>query len=92
MEVLYRIVDFVNIKPVEHEVLPNKDATSDRYYKLKKGVNFGRFGLMTKMVIMTKDGEKTVKSIVFELSDKTVRLKGKVDIPIKIIKSVEYIY
>jgi len=92
MEVLYRVFEFVDLKPVKYEMLPNEDCISDRYYKLKKGIVYTKFNIMTRMLINTKEGEISIKSLVYELTDNSIRIKGKVYIPINSIIEVTYEY
>lgn len=92
MKVLFRVSEFADLNPVEYEVLPNETSITDRNYKLKKGEVFAKFKIMTRMLVMTKEGEVLIKSVIFELTDRTVKIKGKILLPINCIKEVTYEY
>lgn len=90
--VLSKVYQFKKLKPVKRDVLKDARAIEDRSYKLKKGIEYTKFNIQTLMLIVTKDGEKQVKSILYALTSTTITIKGEVELPISCIKEVYYKY
>lgn len=92
MRVLFRVSEFMDLKPVEFEVLSDEDEIAERYHKIKKGAVFSKFNIMTQMLVLTLDGEILIKSLIYEIAENTIKIKGKIHIPISSIKEVTYEY
>lgn len=68
-----------------------EDKTNEWYEKLSYAVRLGNeFKSKTSITFMTENGERTVETTVWSLTEKYIQLKGGILIPLKSITNIHY--
>lgn len=90
-KIIYKISELKRIRPVKYDVMEDEYETSNRFYKLQKGMEYGnRFNIKSIITLQTKQGEEKIKSHILKLDGGTIIVRGNIKIPIKSIKRVEF--
>lgn len=68
-----------------------EDKTQEWHEKLNYAVRLGNeFKSKTSITFMTENGERTVDTTVWSLTEKYIQLKGGILIPLKSITNIHY--
>ncbi len=88
----YRVNEIAQVAESVKKVSLSDEAIGNRNYKLEKASSYGtRFKIEALLVVATTTGDVKIKSIIFEVNEKNVKLKGRILIPTASIKEVDFV-